>query len=66
MLRARRSAAGKNDGAASRRPGPRAPAPLLAPLLSVVPGQLFAAALAHVKGLDADRPEGLSKVTLAL
>lgn len=46
-------------------PVPPAPLPLLAPLLSVVPGQLFAAALAHVKGLDADSPAGLSKVTLA-
>ena len=38
---------------------------LLAPLLSVVPGQLFAWALARAKGLDPDRPRGLSKVTLA-
>jgi glucosamine 6-phosphate synthetase-like amidotransferase/phosphosugar isomerase protein len=38
---------------------------VLAPLLSVVPGQLFAASLAHVKGLDADHPVGLSKVTRA-
>ena len=35
------------------------------PLLSVVPGQLFAGALAHAKGLDADYPVGLSKVTRA-
>jgi glucosamine--fructose-6-phosphate aminotransferase (isomerizing) len=41
------------------------PSPLLAPLLSIVPGQLFAHALALAKGLDADRPAGLSKVTLA-
>jgi glucosamine 6-phosphate synthetase-like amidotransferase/phosphosugar isomerase protein len=34
-------------------------------LLSVVPGQLFAAALAQTKGYDADRPEGLNKVTIA-
>ena len=38
---------------------------LLSPLLSVVPGQLFAWALARAKGLDPDRPRGLSKVTLA-
>jgi glutamine---fructose-6-phosphate transaminase (isomerizing) len=38
---------------------------LFAPLLSVVPGQLFAAALARAKGLDADVPHGLTKVTLA-
>ena len=44
---------------------PEAPLPLLAPLLSVVPGQLFAGALAHAKGLDPDKPVGLSKVTLA-
>ena len=44
---------------------PDAPAPLLAPLLSVVPGQLFAGALARAKGLDPDSPTGLSKVTLA-
>jgi glucosamine--fructose-6-phosphate aminotransferase (isomerizing) len=44
---------------------PEASPPLLSPLLSVVPGQLFAWALAHAKGLDPDRPVGLSKVTLA-
>jgi glucosamine 6-phosphate synthetase-like amidotransferase/phosphosugar isomerase protein len=32
---------------------------------SVVPGQLFAAALARAKGFDPDRPAGLTKVTLA-
>jgi glutamine---fructose-6-phosphate transaminase (isomerizing) len=45
---------------------PKPPSPLLAPILSVVPGQLFAWALARAKGLDPDRPAGLSKVTLAL
>ena len=45
---------------------PTAPQPLLSPLLSVVAGQLFAAALARAKGLDPDRPERLTKVTLAL
>jgi len=44
---------------------PRPPRPAFAPLLSVVAGQLFAAALARAKGLDADRPEQLTKVTLA-
>jgi glutamine---fructose-6-phosphate transaminase (isomerizing) len=53
------------DGAAYRLPVPDAPSPLLAPLLSVVPGQLFAGALASAKGLDSDRPHGLTKVTLA-
>jgi glucosamine--fructose-6-phosphate aminotransferase (isomerizing) len=46
-------------------PTPRAPLSLLSPLLSVVPGQLFAWALARAKGLDPDRPRGLSKVTFA-
>jgi glucosamine 6-phosphate synthetase-like amidotransferase/phosphosugar isomerase protein len=36
------------------------------PALSVVPGSCFAWALAQAKGLDPDRPSGLSKVTLAL
>jgi glucosamine--fructose-6-phosphate aminotransferase (isomerizing) len=44
---------------------PDPPTPLLSPLLSVVPGQLFAWALARTKGLDPDEPRGLSKVTLA-
>jgi glutamine---fructose-6-phosphate transaminase (isomerizing) len=44
---------------------PKPPSPLLSPLLSVVPGQLFAWAVARTKGLDPDRPEGLAKVTFA-
>ena len=48
-----------------RLPVPAPPDPLLAPLLSVVAGQLFAGAVARAKGLDPDRPRGLSKVTLA-
>jgi glucosamine--fructose-6-phosphate aminotransferase (isomerizing) len=59
------SAARKVRGAEYVLPVPAAPSPVLAPLLSVVPGQLFAATLARTKGLDADRPEGLTKVTLA-
>lgn len=35
----------------------------LSPLVAVVPGQLFSLALAEAKGLDPDRPRGLSKVT---
>ena len=46
-------------------PVPRPKERLLSPLLSVVPGQLFAGAVARAKGLDPDRPHGLSKVTLA-
>jgi glutamine---fructose-6-phosphate transaminase (isomerizing) len=59
------SAADEVQGAAYRLSVPKAPLPLLSPLLSVVPGQLFAAALAEAKGLDPDRPERLTKVTLA-
>ena len=44
---------------------PPAPDPLLSPLLSVLPGQLFAAALARAKRLDAGAPRNLHKVTLA-
>ena len=59
------SAAGDVAGAAHVLPVPEAPLPVLGPLLSVVPGQLFAATLARTKGLDPDHPEGLTKVTLA-
>jgi glucosamine--fructose-6-phosphate aminotransferase (isomerizing) len=59
------SAAAEVEGAAWRLPVPEAPLPVLSPLLSVVPGQLFAASLAEAKGLDPDRPERLTKVTLA-
>jgi glucosamine--fructose-6-phosphate aminotransferase (isomerizing) len=59
------SAAETIAGATYTLPVPEAPNRVLVPLLSVVPGQLFAAALAHVKGLNADSPEGLSKVTIA-
>jgi glucosamine--fructose-6-phosphate aminotransferase (isomerizing) len=59
------NAASEIEGAAYALPVPEAPFAILAPLLSVLPGQLFAASLAHVKGLDADRPVGLSKITRA-
>ncbi|MET0790800.1 MAG: SIS domain-containing protein [Polyangiaceae bacterium] len=36
----------------------------LSPLIAIVPGQLFAGALALDSGQDPDRPRGLSKVTL--
>jgi len=36
----------------------------LSPLVTVIPGQLFALALAQTKGLDLDHPRGLRKVTL--
>src|SRR6266540_2347684 len=59
------NAADAIEGAAFALPVPEAPHSILAPLLSVVPGQLFAAALAQAKGFDADYPAGLSKVTRA-
>jgi glutamine---fructose-6-phosphate transaminase (isomerizing) len=59
------NAAAEIEGAAYSLPVPEPAHPILAPLLSVLPGQLFAAALARAKGLDADRPFRLSKVTRA-
>jgi glutamine---fructose-6-phosphate transaminase (isomerizing) len=59
------SAAGKIEGTSYVVPTPKPSVALLSPLLSVVPGQLFAWALARAKGLDPDRPRGLSKVTMA-
>jgi glutamine---fructose-6-phosphate transaminase (isomerizing) len=59
------NAADEIPGASYLLPTPKPPSALHAPLLSVVPGQLFAWALARAKGLDPDRPEGLAKVTLA-
>ncbi len=58
-------AAAALDRADYTLPVPAPAQPLLAPILSVVPGQLFALALARAKGLDPDEPRGLSKVTLA-
>jgi glutamine---fructose-6-phosphate transaminase (isomerizing) len=59
------NAAHEIAGAAYVLPVPEPPVPILAPLLSVVPGQLFSAVLAQAKGLDPDRPVRLSKVTRA-
>ncbi len=36
---------------------------LYTPIPYIIPAQLFAAALAKTKGLDADQPRGLRKVT---
>jgi len=58
------SAADRIRGADYVLASPRS-SPLVAPLLSVVPGQLFAWALARARGLDPDAPRGLSKITLA-
>jgi glutamine---fructose-6-phosphate transaminase (isomerizing) len=59
------SAAEAIPGAQYVLASPPSPSPLLAPLLSILPGQLFAGALAQARGLDPDTPRGLSKVTLA-
>src|SRR5215471_16083132 len=48
------SAAAEVESAAHVLPVPEAPSPVFAPILSVVPGQLFAATLARAKGLDPD------------
>lgn len=58
-------AAAEVEGAAWRLPVPAAPQLVLSPLLSVLPGQLFAVALARAKGLDPGAPRNLRKVTLA-
>jgi len=59
------TAADRIKGAAFTVPVPLPEPALLSPLLSVVPGQLFALALARARGLDPDAPHGLAKVTLA-
>lgn len=38
----------------------------LSPLIAVLPGQVFSLELTRAKGLDPDRPEGLTKVTETL
>jgi glutamine---fructose-6-phosphate transaminase (isomerizing) len=58
------NAAPEIPGASFVLPVPSAPLPILGPLLSILPGQLFAAAVARTKGLDSDQPVGLEKVTL--
>ena len=59
------TAAERIKGAAYTVVAPTPEPALLSPLVSVVPGQLFAGALARARGLDPDAPHGLSKVTLA-
>jgi glucosamine--fructose-6-phosphate aminotransferase (isomerizing) len=50
----------------SRKPSSWEPEELFTPIPYIVPAQLFAASLAAVKSLDADRPRTLSKVTRTL
>ena len=59
------TAADAVTASAYKLPVPVTSPTLLSPLLSVVPGQLFALALSRARGLDADAPYGLKKVTLA-
>lgn len=47
-------------------PIPSGPPEWLTPIVAVLPGQLFAMKLALAKGLDADHPVGLTKVTETL
>jgi glutamine---fructose-6-phosphate transaminase (isomerizing) len=65
VLIASGTAAAEIDAAEHYLPIPAPPLALLTPLLSVAPGQLLAWGLARARGLDPDRPNGLSKVTLA-
>lgn len=58
-------AAERLDGAVAALTTPAPDEPLLAPLLSVLPGQLFARALAIAKGLDPQAPRHLRKITAA-
>src|SRR5207247_2350029 len=59
------TAAESLEGADYVLPVPKPPLPLLTPILSIVPGQLFAWALARAKGLAPDSPAGLSQGALA-
>jgi glutamine---fructose-6-phosphate transaminase (isomerizing) len=58
-------AAARLPGAAHVLAVPEPSEPLLAPLLSVLPGQAFAWALARAKGIDPGAPRHLRKVTSA-
>ncbi len=44
-------------------PTPQAPHELVSPLVSIIPGQLFAYHLSKLRGADPDSPRGLTKVT---
>ena len=45
---------------------PRKLPEILTPIPYIIPAQIFAACLAHQKGLNPDHPRTLSKVTLTL
>jgi glucosamine--fructose-6-phosphate aminotransferase (isomerizing) len=51
------------EGATYRLETPPAPDRVLSPLVSVLPGQLFARALSLAKGYDPDCPANLTKIT---
>jgi glucosamine--fructose-6-phosphate aminotransferase (isomerizing) len=56
--------AGKPLAGADHLPFPDTLPEWLSPLVDIIPAQLFTAALARAKGLDAERPRGLNKVTI--
>ena len=57
------TAASLVEGATYRLTTPAVTNPVLSPLVSVVPGQLFARALSLTKGYDPDQPTNLTKIT---
>ena len=63
--RCRRDGAGEHGGERLiRLPLPRDLPEGLAPLATILPGQLLAEAVARRRGFDPDAPPGLRKVTL--
>jgi glucosamine--fructose-6-phosphate aminotransferase (isomerizing) len=63
VLVATGTAASSVEGASYRLETPPVPDAVLAPIVSVLPGQLFAHALSLTKGYDPDRPASLTKIT---
>lgn len=64
LLAAAENDASLPDGVTTVVPVPAGVPPWLSPVVAVVPGQLVARALATARGVDVDRPGGLSKVTV--
>jgi glucosamine--fructose-6-phosphate aminotransferase (isomerizing) len=57
------TAASQIEGATYRLETPPAPHPVLSPLVSILPGQLFAHTLSLAKGYNPDLPTNLAKIT---
>lgn len=53
-------------GASGRCTARGLPEDVFTPIPYIIPGQIFAASLANIKGFDPDKPRGLSKVTRTL